>query len=58
MEGSQELAKAIRDGFSDVGDRIAGGNNPENIAMSLKMVAEALDRVADALNEIASNSGN
>ena len=37
------LAEAIRQGFSDLGDRIAGGLISENVAMSLKMVADALE---------------
>ena len=49
------LAEAIRQGFSDLGDRIGGGSNPENVSMSLKMVADALGSldmvVADALAE-------
>ena len=37
------LAEAIRDGFRDLGDRISQGKNPENVAMSLKLVAGSLD---------------
>ena len=41
------LAAAIREGFSDLGDRIAQGTNPENIAMSLKLIAESLESTLD-----------
>ncbi len=42
IEASEILAEAIRKGFSDLGDRISQGTNPENVAMSLKMIADKL----------------
>ena len=47
------LAEAISDGFRDLGDRIAQGTNPENVAMSLKSIADNLERVAHALEASA-----
>ena len=45
------IVDAIRKGFSDLGDRFAQGKNPENVAMSLKMIAEALERIAETRDE-------
>ena len=41
-ESVNTLAQAIRGGFSDLGDRIAQGTNPENVAMSFNAIAESL----------------
>ena len=48
---ADRIVDAIRHGFSDLGDRIAQGTNPENVAMSLKMIAESLEHLSDALRE-------
>ena len=50
------LAEAIRDGFSDLGDRIAQGiragigTDPGNVnvSMSLRYIADSLHRIAGA----------
>ena len=47
------LAEAIRQGFSDLGDRIAQGTNPENVAMSLKFIADNLESISENLTRIA-----
>ena len=48
---ADRIADAIRNGFRDLGDRIAQGTNPENVAMSLKMIADSLEHRSDALRE-------
>lgn len=50
-EQAELIANAIREGFRDLGDRIAQGTNPENVAMSLKMVADGLQDAANALRD-------
>ena len=50
------LYEAIVEGFSNLGDRIAGGNDPENVAMSLKFVSESLDEICVALNNMSENN--
>ena len=45
------LAEAMREGFSDLGDRIAQGTNPENVAMSLKAISESLSEICGELEE-------
>ncbi len=47
------LAVAIRKGFSDLGDRIAQGTNPENVAMSLKFISDQLESISENLTKIA-----
>lgn len=47
------LAAAIRAGFSDLGDRIAQGTNPENVAMSLKFISDNLESISEKLDRIA-----
>lgn len=51
-EQADRITDAIRNGFNDLGDRIAQGTNPENVAMSLKAIADALSEVAAALQEL------
>ena len=51
------LAKAIRDGFADLGNRIAQGTNPENVAMSLKLIADNLEPLAPNLERVAEAIG-
>ena len=51
------LADAIRAGFIDLGDRIAQGTNPENVAMSLKYIADNLESVAGSLAQVADGLG-
>ena len=46
------LAEAIRKGFSDLGDRIAQGTNPENVAMSLKFISDQLESISENLTKI------
>lgn len=46
------LAEAIRKGFSDLGDRIAQGTNPENVAMSLKFISDQLESISTNLTRI------
>ena len=43
-EGFSELATATREGICDLGDRIAQGTNPENVAMSLEHISEKAGR--------------
>ena len=53
-EQADRITDAIRNGFNDLGDRIAQGTNPENVAMSLKAIADALSEVAEALQGLRS----
>ena len=36
------IERAIREGFVNLGDRIAQGENPENVDMSRRMIAKRL----------------
>ncbi len=51
------IAKAIREGFADLGNRIAQGNDPENVAMSLKMIADSFGELAEAIRELGEPEG-
>lgn len=52
------IATAIRDGFADLGDRIAGGKSPENVAMSLMELANNLSGLVSELSAIAEAINN
>ena len=62
-EQAQIIAQAIRDGFNDLGNRIAQGTNPENVAMSLKFMSESIDNLVaeipdlrDAINTLGEDN--
>lgn len=55
---ADRIVAAIGKGFNDLGDRIAQGTNPENVAMSLKMIADSLDGLGDALRESVADLSN
>ena len=43
------IERAIREGFAGLGDRIAQGENPENVVMSLRMIASRLSEISDRI---------
>ena len=45
------IARAITEGFADLGNRIAQGDNPENVAMSLKKIADSLSAFSERMSE-------
>ena len=47
------LAEAIGSGFADLGNRISQGTNPENVAMSLKFIADNLEALGPVLERVA-----
>ena len=44
------IERAIREGFVDLGDRIAQGENPENVVMSLRMIAARLSEISERID--------
>lgn len=49
----EEICKAILDGFGMLADRIAGGTNPENVAMSVYKTNDGLHAIAASLSDVA-----
>lgn len=52
-EQVDKICDAIRNGFSDLGDRVAGSTNPENVAMSIYKTNDGLNAIANSLSTLA-----
>ena len=48
------IAAAIREGFADLGNRIAGGPSSENVAIPLMELANNISSIASGLESVAS----
>ncbi|MDE2848118.1 MAG: hypothetical protein OXO51_15530 [Gemmatimonadota bacterium] len=49
----EKICDAILAGFSMLSDRIAGGTNPENVAMCIFRTNEGMNAIADSLSSVA-----